>query len=185
MPVYRILMSSRDDARSECERAGEIVRRVGEDYLEEVSLELVFHRNHRGAADSFSVENHQAFDLVICLIDEKCSGNGAASGAGVPTNANSDGVATAHTTQIGRIPDFLLFAKESETIGETPAAGSEGNNSGWNALERFVKATLPPASIAIAVPKNLKKYSNECCAKNAVNAPCSQPSTMSSRREKR
>ena len=137
-PVYRILMSSRDDARSECERAGEIVRRVGEDYLEEVSLELVFHRNHRGAADSFSVENHQAFDLVICLIDEKCSGNGAASRAAVPNNANSDATATAHTTQIGRIPDFLLFTKESEIIGETPAAGSEENNSGWNALERFL-----------------------------------------------
>jgi tetratricopeptide (TPR) repeat protein len=139
MPVYRILMSWRDDARSECERAGEIVRRVGEDYLEEMSLELHFHRNNGGTADSFSVENHQAFDLVICLIDEKCSGNGAASQAGGPTNANSDVIATAHTTQIGRIPDFLLFTRESEVIGETPAAESGENNSSWNALARFLQ----------------------------------------------
>jgi tetratricopeptide (TPR) repeat protein len=138
IPVYRILMSWRDDVRSECERAGEIVRRVGEDYLEEISLELFFHSSNGGTADSFSVENHQAFDLVICLIDEKCSGNGAASRTGVPTNANSDVIATAHTTQIGRIPDFLLFTKESEIIAEAPATGSEENNSSWNALERFL-----------------------------------------------
>jgi tetratricopeptide (TPR) repeat protein len=138
MPVYRILMSRRDDTWSECERASEIVRRVGEDYHEEISLELFFHRNNGGTADSFSVENHQAFDLVICLIDEKCSGNDAAARASVPTHANSDVIATAHTTQIGRIPDFLLFTKESEILGETPAAGSEENNSSWNALERFL-----------------------------------------------
>jgi tetratricopeptide (TPR) repeat protein len=138
MPVYRILMSWRDDTWSECERASEIVRRVGEDYHEEISLELFFHRNNGGTADSFSVENHQAFDLVICLIDEKCSGNDAAARASVPTHANSDVIATAHTTQIGRIPDFLLFTKELEILGETPAAGSEENNSSWNALERFL-----------------------------------------------
>ena len=138
MPVYRILMSWRGDARSECERAGEIVRRVGEDYLEEISLELFFRRNQEGTDDSFTVENHQAFDLVVCLVDEKSSGNGAASETSLPTGVNSSDIPAAHTTQIGRIPDFLLFTKEPEIIDETPTAGSEENNFGWNALERFL-----------------------------------------------
>jgi tetratricopeptide (TPR) repeat protein len=140
MPVYRILMSSRDDARSECERVGEIVRRVGEDYREEISLELLFHRNHGSPANSFSIDTHQAFDLVVCLIDEQCRDTGTAPEASdVQTIGNADGDATTHTTQIGRIPDFLLFTRESEIIGQTPMAGSEANNSGWNALERFLQ----------------------------------------------
>src|SRR5260221_5707675 len=68
MPVYRILMSSRDDARSECERAGEIVRRGGAEYREEIKLELLFHLNYARTAHSFSIEAHQAVDLVVCLI---------------------------------------------------------------------------------------------------------------------
>jgi tetratricopeptide (TPR) repeat protein len=140
MPVYRILMSSRDDARGECERAGEIVRRVGEDYREEINLELLFHRNHGGTADSFSIDTHQAFDLVVCLIDEQCRDTDTApGGTGAQTIGNADGATTTHTTQIGRIPDFLLFTKESEIIGETPKAGPEANNSRWNALERFLQ----------------------------------------------
>src|SRR5260370_34855040 len=117
MPVYRILMSSGDDARAECERAGEIVRRVGEDYREEINLELLFHRNNRGTADSFSIDTHQAFDLVVCLIDEQCRDTGAAPGeTGAQTIASADGATTQHTNQIGRIPDFLLFAKESDVV---------------------------------------------------------------------
>jgi tetratricopeptide (TPR) repeat protein len=139
VPVYRILMSWPDEACSECERAGEIVKRVGEDYREEITLELVFHRNHGGTADNFSVEHHQAFDLVICLVDEKRSGNEVAAEAGLPKKATSEEMATRHTTQIGRIPDFLLFTKEPEVIGETPGAGSDENSSSWNALERFLQ----------------------------------------------
>ena len=140
MPVYRILMSSRDDARSECERAGEIVRRVGEDYREEISLELFFHRNHRSTTDSFSIDTHQPFDLVVCLIDEQCRDTDTApETSDVQTVGNAGGDATTHTTQIGRIPDFLLFTKESEIIGQTPMAGPEANNPGWNALERFLQ----------------------------------------------
>jgi tetratricopeptide (TPR) repeat protein len=139
VPVYRILMSWPRDACSECERASEIVKRVGEDYREEISLELVFHRNDGGTADNFFVEYHQAFDLVICLVDEKCSGNDVATGAGVPREAGSEGIATMHTTQIGRIPDFLLFTREPEVIGETLAAGSAENSPSWKALERFLQ----------------------------------------------
>src|SRR4030081_2361360 len=65
-------------------------------------------------------------------------------------------------------------------------AGTHSNvfcTTGRNTVS-IVKATLPPASIAIAVPENLNKYSNECYAKNAVNVPCDQPSTVSSRAEK-
>lgn len=134
-PVYRILMSSGDDARSERERASELVRRVSEDYREEIRLELFFHQNLDGATDGFSVETHQTFDLVVCLIDPQPS----VTGAGARTDGNSATLATAHTTQIGRIPDFLLFTKESEITGETGKVGFEENASSWNALERFLQ----------------------------------------------
>ena len=140
MPVYRILMSSEDDTQSECKRAGEVVRRVGEDYREEIRLELFFYRNPGGTTDSFSVETHQAFDLVVCLTDKQRSVRDADSReAGTQNDGNSGGVATTHTTQIGRIPDFLLFTKESGIIGETGSVGVEENGSSWNALERFLQ----------------------------------------------
>jgi tetratricopeptide (TPR) repeat protein len=139
MPVYRILISSGDEARSECERAAEVVRRVSEDYGEEIRLELFFHQN-RGTTDGFSVETHQALDLVVCLIDRQCGGSGTASvGAGAQTNGSSGSVGSMHTTQIGRIPDFLLFTKDREIIGETRTVGREENGSSWNELERFLR----------------------------------------------
>jgi tetratricopeptide (TPR) repeat protein len=140
MPVYRILMSLPGDARSEWKRAGEVVRRVGEDYREEINVELYFHRNHGNRADSFSIETHRAFDLVVCLIDEQRAGGIARAGGASPqTTENPDGIATTHTVQIGGIPDFLLFVKEPEIIGENPTSGPEESNSGWNALERFLE----------------------------------------------
>jgi tetratricopeptide (TPR) repeat protein len=139
IPVYRILISFPDDARSECERAGEIVRRVGEDYREEVNLEFFCHRNSGGTADSFSIETHQAFDLVVCLIGEQSANNGPSSGETIPRTSENSGAATNHTTQVGGIPDFLLFTKESEIIGETPTDEPEQTNSRWNALERFLQ----------------------------------------------
>jgi tetratricopeptide (TPR) repeat protein len=140
MPVYRILMLSGDDARSECQRASEVVRRVGEDYREGIRLELLFHQNPDGSTDSFSIEAHQTFDLVVCLIDKRRKDAGRdPKEAESQTNGSSSGVASTHTPQIGRIPDFLLFTKESEIIGESGAGELEESNSSWNALERFLQ----------------------------------------------
>jgi tetratricopeptide (TPR) repeat protein len=136
MPIYRILMSSGDDARSECQRASEVVRRVGEDYREEIRLELLFHRNPGGSTDSFSVESHQTFDLVVCLNDKRRGG--ADPEEETQTDRSSSGVESTHTPQIGRIPDFLLFTKEPEIIGES-GAELEESDSNWNALERFLQ----------------------------------------------
>src|ERR1700730_3523976 len=80
----------------------------------------------------------------------------------------------------------LLAKRRRPSLGKIIPAGTRSHvfcKTGRNTAS-IVKATLPPASIAIALPKNLNKYSNECCAKNAVNVPCDQPSTMSSHREK-
>jgi tetratricopeptide (TPR) repeat protein len=133
MPVYRILMLSGDDARSECRQASEIVRRVGEDYREEIRLEIRFHRNPDGSTDGFSIQTHQPFDLVVCLIDKQSSGADTDSkAADTPISKSFGGVGPIHTPQVGRIPDFLLFTKEPEVIGEE-------SDSSWNALERFLQ----------------------------------------------
>jgi tetratricopeptide (TPR) repeat protein len=140
MPVYRILMSSGDDTRSECERANEVVRRVGEDYREEIKLELLFHRNRDGSTDSLSIETHQKFDLAVCLIDKSRKGADTdLKATGSPTNGSSDSAGSTHTPQIGRIPDFLLFTKEPEIIGQSGASGPGESDTSWNALERFLQ----------------------------------------------
>jgi tetratricopeptide (TPR) repeat protein len=140
MPVYRILMSSGDDSRSECKRASEVVRRVGEDYHEEIKIELLFHRNGNGLTNSFSIETHQTFDLVVCLIDRQHKGADAELEAtGTQTNESSDSAGRMHTPQIGRIPDFLLFTKAPEIIGEPGTVGLGESDSSWNALERFLQ----------------------------------------------
>ena len=140
MPVYRILLSLPDDARSECERAGEIVRRVGEDYSDEINLELFFHRSNEGTAQSFSVDTTKALNLVVCLIGKQSASSGTASGESAPLAPRvSEEIGTTHTPQIGHIPDFLLFTKDPENNGEPTADQSDQTNSGWNALERFLK----------------------------------------------
>jgi tetratricopeptide (TPR) repeat protein len=140
MPVYRILMSSGDDARTECERAEKVARRVGEDYREEIRLELLFHQNRDDSAESFSIETHQTFDLVVCLIDRPHRSTHSDSGeARTPTSGSSGSVGSTHTTQIGRIPDFLLFTKVPEIIRESGTGGPEESDSSWNALERFLQ----------------------------------------------
>jgi tetratricopeptide (TPR) repeat protein len=136
MPVYRILMSLPDDAQSEGERAGEIVKRVGDDYCEEIKLELFCHRNKGGIADNFSIDTTGAFDLVVCLTGEQSRSNGTAPEETThPISANSEGIAA---TQIGSIPDFLLFTKESENIGQSSTEGSGPADSNWSSLERFL-----------------------------------------------
>ena len=137
MPVYRILISLPDNARSECERAGEIVKRVGAYYKGELELELLCCPNNPSNDESFSICTTQAVDLVVCLFGEQ---TGTASGGPIRQDPGIfEEVATPHITQIGGIPDFLLFIKESENIGETSADGSQQNNFRWNALERFLQ----------------------------------------------
>jgi tetratricopeptide (TPR) repeat protein len=136
MPVYRILLSFSDDSRFECERAGEIVRRVGEDYREEVDLELFCRRNDRDAADHFSVDATLSFDLVVCVTGARSPSNETAS-EGTKTPGSSGEVSTNHTPGIGGVPDFVLFTKEPEIINAGPAEGAE--QTGWNAIDRFLQ----------------------------------------------
>jgi tetratricopeptide (TPR) repeat protein len=139
MPFYRILMSVPDDARFEWERAGEIVKRVSEDYTDEVELELYCHRNNQGSAQDFFVPNAERIDLVVCLIGEQSSNTETNSGRSASPGPNiCQEVVTAHTPQLGHIPDFLLFTKDSENIDQT-VAGSEQNNFKWSTLEGFLR----------------------------------------------
>ncbi|HZC35445.1 MAG TPA: tetratricopeptide repeat protein [Chthoniobacterales bacterium] len=136
MPVYRILLSFSDDCRSECERASQIVRRVGEDHHEAVNLELFCYGNSGNGADHFAIDATLAFDLIVCVIGARSPRNEAASGA-TNTPGKSNEVSAKHTPEIGGVPDFFLFTKESEIIGVTRADTAE--QTGWNALERFLQ----------------------------------------------
>jgi hypothetical protein len=186
MPVYRILMSSGDDSRSECKRASEVVRRVGEDYHEEIKLELLFHRNGNGLTNSFSIETHQTFDLVVCLIDRQHKGADAELEAtGTQTNGSSDSGSPTFC-YLQRRPKLLANPGPSDSEKATPV-GTHSNvfYKIGREMALIVRVTLAPASIAIEIPKSLSGHWSECCARSAVNAQRNQWSSMFSREEKR
>jgi tetratricopeptide (TPR) repeat protein len=142
MPVYRILISLPDDARAECNRAGEIVNRVGGDYTGAVELELLCCPHNWGNGEGFSISTTQAVDLVVCMIGKQTETNGKASGelARQSSGVHGEGATPPpHVTQIGKIPDFLLFITDPENIDRNLVDGAEQEIPGWSALERFLQ----------------------------------------------
>src|SRR5258708_21254617 len=80
----------------------------------------------------------------------------------------------------------LLAERQWPELKQTIPGGTRSNvfcRTGRN-MVLIVKATLPPASIAIAIQKSSSRHSSERCAKNAVYAPRNQLSSISSRKEK-
>jgi tetratricopeptide (TPR) repeat protein len=133
--VYRILLSLPDDARSERERADEIVRRLNEDYGDDFSLELVCQRYNGN--ENFSVNSPQSFDLAVCLIEDRPPDKGSVSEEGTAGTTQASEKIGQHTRQIGRIPDFLFFIRDTKNFGERQSGGVDRNT--WNALERFLQ----------------------------------------------
>jgi tetratricopeptide (TPR) repeat protein len=136
MPVYRILISLPADARVESERAGEVIKRIGEDYKGEVEVELCCFPDTWHNSAKFAINTTGAFDLVICMIGEQTATEENATPALAPPVA--DETAAVHTPQLGHIPDFVIFARDSENINEGLAENRDQNDFRWKALERFL-----------------------------------------------
>jgi tetratricopeptide (TPR) repeat protein len=139
MPVYRILMSLPADARFEYERAGEVIKRVAEDYNGEVEVELSCLPDSWHSAGRFAVNVTNSFDLVVCMIGEQTpTEKSTTEGAPFPFLLASEETAGGHTAQLGHIPDFVIFARDSENINEGLAENTDQIDFKWKALERFL-----------------------------------------------
>jgi tetratricopeptide (TPR) repeat protein len=115
MAKYRVLICAPDDADLECERAGEAMARIENDFKPRVELELWLWSSRWTENSKFP--SARQFDLVACVLRRSsCVWGGERREPGLP----QDLARTLPSEDTGKIPDFLVFVHgEGEAVEST------------------------------------------------------------------
>src|SRR5258708_40130125 len=115
MAKYRVLICAPDDADLECERAGEALARIENDFKPRVELELWLWSSRWTENSKFP--SARQFDLVACVLRRSSSvWGGERREPGLP----QDLARALPSEDTGKIPDFLVFVHgEGEAVDST------------------------------------------------------------------
>jgi hypothetical protein len=115
MAKYRVLICAPDDADLECERAGEAMARIENDFKPRVELELWLWSSRWTETSKFP--SARQFDLVACVLRRSsCVWGGERREPGLP----QDLARALPSEDTGKIPDFLVFVHgEGEAVDST------------------------------------------------------------------
>src|SRR5580704_7367557 len=115
MAKYRVLICAPDDADLECERAGEAMARIENDFKPRVELELWLWSSRWTETSKFP--SARQFDLVACVLRRSsCVWGGERREPGLP----EDLARALPSGEAGRIPDFLVFVHaDGEAVEST------------------------------------------------------------------